>query len=766
MRLRWLWSLLLWSLLTTSAIAVSGLAASDAPGGDETARTAPSLPGDRAVYKSALVVVEGNEGQWFDLNARYAFERLDDRLLAQADALVPVRSFVHEWVVEPFEFTLLDFLFLDFPSCLTDLTGIPMEAMMDPGAYDTYDYGSADSYEWAMDFTMEDMEACIEDVESWAEGVEATVEPYFERFEAWDDEVHTVQASEWHVSHVDPDGEVVASTWRNRPGTYLVPDLDGAAWTLAETSEAPCGFQHGLQDGPRNVWAPILVHGACPPAMDFGFAATAPLEGPVRMQVSGEDRVDSRSTLVYAHADNPERLRLWFADDLAYPVRILSEVDVVPPAWLPYANNGHPPRFYILQELIESDPGAPGPDLVATPLPPATGIRHPWGPSDAGTGHPWPLSQAYLETARAPDSAFGAWLLDHPGFAMDQATYLPGPSWHMTFISGTSAIEVVTTQGHTGDATTRTFNATGRPDASEQPTTMPSIRSLMARHEAQGGDTTAYRFAATCPRSCADPAIAVAVGQHPKFGDSRADLSLFDGDGQPMGRVQAPDPYPDPRFADRAWSPDHEDAWAWGVATQGGVWTWPEPKTAAGVAAATGLVSLLYLLWPLAKGAGALPLFSRIRSEDLLQHPVRNDLYEVVTKRPGIHFQEIARHLDKGRGTTEHHLRKLVQAGLLVEKADSGFTCYFPKGAVDRKLMAAAPVLKTAGARNVLAAVHASPGAVAADLSARLGMPTSTVNYHLKKLVNAGLVDTTRQGRSLALHATTLGDQALGTFQT
>lgn len=773
MRWRWLWSLGLWCLLTTTAIAVSGLATDSGPdGGPDTFRTAASLPGDRAVYKSALVVVEGDEGQWFDLNARYAFERIDDRRIADAsDTLVPVRSFVHEWAAEPFQFALDDFLFFDFPSCLSDLTGVPMDVMMNgnPDDYESAawssgnDWASMDEADWKA--WEAQMEACEGDIDAWADGIEARVEP-FARFDAWDNDEHLVQASAWHVSHMDETAAVVASTWRDHIGTLLVPDLGAAAWTVLEASEAPCGFQHSLQGQTRDIWAPITVHGACPPTMDFGFAATAPLPGPARLQVAGVDRVADWETTVFAHADDPDLLRLWFADEVAYPVRILSHLEVVPPEWLPYANNGHPPRFYALQELIEADAGQDATPPPASPMPPVTGLRHPWGPSDAGVAHPWPLSQAYRDTARAPGSELGAWLLDHPGFALDQATFEPGPTWRMTFVAGDDGVEVVTTNAGGIHATTEPFNATDRPDATEQPRSMPSVRSLAQRHEAQGGATTAWRFAVTCPEGCDAPEVTIAVGQHPAFGDRDADLTLFDGEGRPTARVQSPDPYPDPRFANHAWTPDDDNAWGWGVATTGGVWTWPEPKTAAGVAAATGLVSLLYLLWPLVKGAGALPLFSRIRSEDLLEHPVRSELLAAVEQSPGIHFQEIVRRIEKGRGTTEHHIRKLVAAGLLVEKAHGGFTCYFPKGAVDRRLMDAAPALKTAGARTVLAAIHASPGSVAAELSARLGMPTSTINYHLKKLVGAGLVDTTRQGRSLALHATTLGDQALGTFQT
>jgi predicted transcriptional regulator len=101
----------------------------------------------------------------------------------------------------------------------------------------------------------------------------------------------------------------------------------------------------------------------------------------------------------------------------------------------------------------------------------------------------------------------------------------------------------------------------------------------------------------------------------------------------------------------------------------------------------------------------------------------------------------------------------LQDAGLVVKRQAPGYTCYFPKGKVDRHLMGAAPSLRSDGSRAILQAVAAAPGASSRDLAARLGLAPSTVSYHLKRLEAAGLV---APGLRSGVHLTALGAQASG----
>ncbi len=729
--MRWLWSLAIWFILATTVIAGAGFAADGPPkGAPEHFGTEPSRVGDSGVYKTALVMVYGDQGHWIDLEARFAFERALDAPWVVDDQVTSTRSFVAEWTNEPFEFLFAPLLGIPMPSCFADF--------QDPAFMYDPSFAASPQGMTAPTFDPSDLQACGDEMSSWAQQFES------QYADAWFEETHLVDAGGWRVTHHDGPDPVALTQQAGDASAFLGGLADGA-WTIPSDVDGPCGFQHSLQGRSVDLWQPIVVHGLCPPAMALGIAETTPLDGPVTLRVSGESTVGDWETLVFSHEKDADLLRLWFANEVPYPVRILSEVDVL-------GKDAHlsDVRFYILQELIEFEAGeetpAPGPDES---LAIARSGRSLWGPTDHGVDHPDPFSLAFLRTLGYPDSPVAAWLEDHDG-AVDTAVY--GDGWLFTLTDGESGL-LVDARG--GGLNTTEFIAS-RPTPSQQPDRLPRIESLAAAHGSFGAMTGWSYFACN---GCAH----IMIGEHPAWSD-RLDVTVWDEQGVLIGRGQDAEAFPAPRSADHAWFPDQAGrAWGWSVAGAG-VWHWPEPKTAAGAAAATGLVGLVYLIWPAIKGA--VPLFSRIKGEDLLDHPVRNDIWSAIQASPGIHFQALVRDVGKGRGTMEHHIRKMVAADMLIEKTGTGFTCYFPKGQVDRRLMAAAPALKSSGAKQLLQAIHAQPGAAAIDLAERLGMAPSTVNYHLKKLTQAELVEGQRVGRQIMLRATPLGDQALGTLLT
>lgn len=177
-------------------------------------------------------------------------------------------------------------------------------------------------------------------------------------------------------------------------------------------------------------------------------------------------------------------------------------------------------------------------------------------------------------------------------------------------------------------------------------------------------------------------------------------------------------------------------------------WEFPAGRYAAGTSAVGILVTIAFWLWPNLKG-GLLALFSRISRPEALKNPVRNDMMHLIEAEPGIHFQEIARRLSLSQSSADHHLRKLVDVGLVSAQKGTGYTCYFPKGAVDRCAMAAAEATKAPGAQKVMAAVSARPGSTAGEIAAAANLTPGTVTYHLKRLSDAGLIELERLGNTV-----------------
>lgn len=175
----------------------------------------------------------------------------------------------------------------------------------------------------------------------------------------------------------------------------------------------------------------------------------------------------------------------------------------------------------------------------------------------------------------------------------------------------------------------------------------------------------------------------------------------------------------------------------------------PAADQAASVTFLGLLVGFAYWVWP---KLGFVGLFSRLHRSVLLDHPARARLVQIVEAQPGIHFHDLAQKAELANGTAVHHLRKLSDSGHINVRRSGRYTCYFPSGRVDPTQAAAAPLLKSDGAKQVLDAVRSRPGLSNLELAQAIGLQPSTVNYHVQRLANAGLVATLRDGRSIRLH--------------
>lgn len=178
------------------------------------------------------------------------------------------------------------------------------------------------------------------------------------------------------------------------------------------------------------------------------------------------------------------------------------------------------------------------------------------------------------------------------------------------------------------------------------------------------------------------------------------------------------------------------------------------PAAAAGVGFFAVAAGAAAWFWPV-KGA-PMGLFSRLIGDRLLDHPTRRSLMALIEAEPGIHYQELLRATSGGKGGLEHHLSKLEKGGLVKAERGPRYSCYFPAGA-SAAIRLATPALKSDGARRVLSAIRGHPGISGVEVSSATGLGTATVSEHVARLAEAGLVEPQRNGRSIRLHATRLG---------
>jgi predicted transcriptional regulator len=117
--------------------------------------------------------------------------------------------------------------------------------------------------------------------------------------------------------------------------------------------------------------------------------------------------------------------------------------------------------------------------------------------------------------------------------------------------------------------------------------------------------------------------------------------------------------------------------------------------------------------------------------------PSRRALLAAVEAHPGIHFNELARLTQQGRGAVQHHLKILEARGSIRMVRYGRYTCVYPAQAPPTP---ADGVLKSEVARRLDGMVRLTPGMTAADASRMLGVTYGAAAYHMRRMAEAGLV--------------------------
>lgn len=143
--------------------------------------------------------------------------------------------------------------------------------------------------------------------------------------------------------------------------------------------------------------------------------------------------------------------------------------------------------------------------------------------------------------------------------------------------------------------------------------------------------------------------------------------------------------------------------------------------------------------------SGSSPATSRADTEDLLEQPTRNAVYDTVHDAPGIALSELVELVAVTKSTIRYHVDVLGDAGLVGTAVVAGSLRVAP-AEVDAEL---AGVLRADANGTVLAAVAEDEPASVTAIAEATDRSPSTVSHHLSTLEERGLVDRDRAGESV-----------------
>jgi DNA-binding MarR family transcriptional regulator len=148
-----------------------------------------------------------------------------------------------------------------------------------------------------------------------------------------------------------------------------------------------------------------------------------------------------------------------------------------------------------------------------------------------------------------------------------------------------------------------------------------------------------------------------------------------------------------------------------------------------------------------------LPLYTRMKKEDVLGQFTRGQIYGYIVVHPGDSYVDIKRNLQLNNGTLTHHLNVLERDGLIRSKN---------QGTRKRFFAAGARVPEDGGGmhevqQQILRHLEESGGLAVSDVAGVIGISRQLAIYHLRDMNRKGLVRIERRAFRIVAYAESPG---------
>ncbi len=186
----------------------------------------------------------------------------------------------------------------------------------------------------------------------------------------------------------------------------------------------------------------------------------------------------------------------------------------------------------------------------------------------------------------------------------------------------------------------------------------------------------------------------------------------------------------------------------------------PPPEAVAVFTAASAFAVFLAIYFlPLLKLFGArvavaiMPGFTKLKSNDVTAHPTRQKALDLIAAEPGISVPQLHKALGGGWSTIVYHVDVLQRHDQITSMIDGRHKRLFPAATIDHGARDKVAALRNERTRQVHALLLSSPGLTQAQVARRLGAAESSVQWHVQRLKNAGLISGQTSGRRIQYYA-------------
>ena len=177
-------------------------------------------------------------------------------------------------------------------------------------------------------------------------------------------------------------------------------------------------------------------------------------------------------------------------------------------------------------------------------------------------------------------------------------------------------------------------------------------------------------------------------------------------------------------------------------------------QTSGGAVAAVGIGAWLLIILGLTENGKyglfkflVVPLYTKIRREEVLDHFTRGRIYGMIESSPGVHYTLIKKKVGVGNGTLTYHLSTLEREGFIRSEWDGLYKRFYPAQ------MASVPgeaVLELSSVQNeLLGHIRASPGISQKEISDLTGFSKRVISYHIGQMAQARVIRVERDGKKV-----------------
>ncbi|MEW6069638.1 MAG: VWA domain-containing protein, partial [Candidatus Thermoplasmatota archaeon] len=147
------------------------------------------------------------------------------------------------------------------------------------------------------------------------------------------------------------------------------------------------------------------------------------------------------------------------------------------------------------------------------------------------------------------------------------------------------------------------------------------------------------------------------------------------------------------------------------------------------------------------------PLFTKLKKENILDHYTRGRIHGFIEANPGAHFNLIKRALGLNNGTLSYHLYVLEKNSLIKHSNDGFKERFYP---IYAKIPKVPYLSKTE--ESILDEIKAMPGITQKELKLKLNLSQPLLSYYTTKLTELELLEAVREGKEIKYYLKEKGE--------